>query len=249
MRWSVNKLATQAFEACDLMRRAQSADEIKDLLVRQMTSFGFDYLTCAAVPAPGQDPLRGVLLNTRPLDYVNHYLEHNYAFTDPAVTELRYGIATFSWTDIKARRDLSRKELAIVNEAQEFGIRDGLTIPIVTTSGSVSLVCPCGEKPELGQHARSAIELIAMTGHQMLKRAEADLERQKRGGPQEFLTPREREVMQWVLIGKADDEIGDILSISAKTVNHHIENAKRKLGAARRTLALAEALRRGEISL
>jgi DNA-binding CsgD family transcriptional regulator len=63
------------------------------------------------------------------------------------------------------------------------------------------------------------------------------------------LTPREREIMQWVASGKTDDEIGDILSIGATTVTSHVENAKQKLDAFRRTYAVVQALRFGEITL
>lgn len=63
------------------------------------------------------------------------------------------------------------------------------------------------------------------------------------------LTPREREILQWVAIGKTDEEIADILSISTMTVTSHVENAKQKLDAFRRTYAVVQAIRRGEIDL
>ena len=53
------------------------------------------------------------------------------------------------------------------------------------------------------------------------------------------LTPREREIIGWVALGKPDWQIGRILMISPKTVNYHVETAKRKLGAATRGQAVA----------
>ena len=53
------------------------------------------------------------------------------------------------------------------------------------------------------------------------------------------LTPREREIISWVALGKPDWQIGRILMISPKTVNYHVETAKRKLGAATRGQAVA----------
>jgi DNA-binding CsgD family transcriptional regulator len=55
--------------------------------------------------------------------------------------------------------------------------------------------------------------------------------------------------MRWVAAGKTDDEIGEILTISRETVTTHVENAKIKLNATRRTYAVVQALRFGEISL
>jgi LuxR family quorum sensing-dependent transcriptional regulator len=63
------------------------------------------------------------------------------------------------------------------------------------------------------------------------------------------LTPREREIMQWVASGKTDDEIAEILSIGTTTVTSHVENAKQKLDTFRRTYAVVQAIRLGEISL
>jgi DNA-binding CsgD family transcriptional regulator len=61
------------------------------------------------------------------------------------------------------------------------------------------------------------------------------------------LTPRELEVLRWVAAGKSDWQIGQILNISAKTANYHVENLKRKFGVSTRLQAIAEALRQGQL--
>jgi len=57
------------------------------------------------------------------------------------------------------------------------------------------------------------------------------------------LSPRERECLQWIVAGKSDWEIGQILSISEKTVNTHVERAKHKLGVTTRAQVIVAALR------
>jgi len=44
------------------------------------------------------------------------------------------------------------------------------------------------------------------------------------------LTPREREVLQLIAEGKSSKDIANTLQISAKTVEYHRDNIKRKLG-------------------
>jgi DNA-binding CsgD family transcriptional regulator len=61
------------------------------------------------------------------------------------------------------------------------------------------------------------------------------------------VTARESEILVWVAAGKSDWAIGQILRISRKTVNFHVENAKRKLGVGTRVQAVLVALRRGLI--
>ena len=57
------------------------------------------------------------------------------------------------------------------------------------------------------------------------------------------ITARESEILAWVAAGKSDWAIGRILNISGKTVNFHVENAKRKLGAGTRLQAVIAAMR------
>ncbi len=56
------------------------------------------------------------------------------------------------------------------------------------------------------------------------------------------LTPREVEVLRWVANGKSAWEIGEILDITKRTVDEHVQTAVRKLGAVNRTHAVALAL-------
>ncbi len=63
------------------------------------------------------------------------------------------------------------------------------------------------------------------------------------------LTPRETEVLRWVANGKSAWEIGEILDITKRTVDEHVQTTVRKLGAVNRTHAVALALRDGIIRL
>jgi LuxR family transcriptional regulator, quorum-sensing system regulator LasR len=61
-------------------------------------------------------------------------------------------------------------------------------------------------------------------------------------------TRRESQVLGWIAAGKSDWAIGRILNISGKTVNFHVENAKRKFGVGTRVQAVVAAMREGVIS-
>jgi DNA-binding response OmpR family regulator/DNA-binding CsgD family transcriptional regulator len=57
------------------------------------------------------------------------------------------------------------------------------------------------------------------------------------------LTSRESEVLLWISRGKANREIGEILAISPRTVNKHLEQIFVKLGVENRSSAAARAIR------
>jgi DNA-binding NarL/FixJ family response regulator len=56
------------------------------------------------------------------------------------------------------------------------------------------------------------------------------------------LTSREVEVLHWVACGKTNRDIGDILGLSPRTVNKHLEHVYVKLGVETRTAAAAVAM-------
>lgn len=55
------------------------------------------------------------------------------------------------------------------------------------------------------------------------------------------LTPRESEVLSWLAKGKTNRDIADILGMSPRTVNKHLEHIYEKLGVETRTAAVAVA--------
>lgn len=57
------------------------------------------------------------------------------------------------------------------------------------------------------------------------------------------LTEREAEVLYWIANGKTNREIGEILEMSPRTVNKHLEQVFPKLGVENRTAAAGVALR------
>lgn len=59
--------------------------------------------------------------------------------------------------------------------------------------------------------------------------------------PPVALTPREAEVLSWLAKGKTNRDIADILGMSPRTVNKHLEHIFEKLGVETRTAAAAVA--------
>jgi len=57
------------------------------------------------------------------------------------------------------------------------------------------------------------------------------------------LTPRETEVLSWIAKGKTNRDVGEILNMSPRTVNKHLEHVFEKLGVETRAAAAALASR------
>ncbi|MEZ0496928.1 response regulator [Sphingomonas sp. IW22] len=107
---------------------------------------------------------------------------------------------------------------------------------------------PAGQSLRLETGGGEAIELIAVgrrRQNELLVRLnhldpQADIARLQQGFS---LTQREAEVLLWISYGKPNRVISEILSISPRTVNKHLEQIFEKLGVETRAAAAAFAVR------
>ncbi|WP_371132669.1 MULTISPECIES: response regulator [unclassified Methyloversatilis] len=98
-----------------------------------------------------------------------------------------------------------------------------------------------GESGENSLYARS-LGAVGLGEHMLLLDVRRRGESSTRiAGAQ--LTPREAEVLSWLAKGKTNRDIGDILGMSPRTVNKHLEHVYEKLGVETRAAAAALAMR------
>ncbi|MFD0616834.1 response regulator [Paenibacillus sp. GCM10027629] len=64
-------------------------------------------------------------------------------------------------------------------------------------------------------------------------------------GNLDVLTPREKEVLEWIALGKSNKEIAAAFHITEKTVKTHVSNILSKLGLTARTQAAIIAIKHG----
>jgi len=84
----------------------------------------------------------------------------------------------------------------------------------------------------------------ASPGERLLRMTDPEKPSQTETFRKQFaLTEREAEVLLWIAHGKTNREIGQILSMSPRTVNKHLEQIFRKIGVENRTSAAAVAIR------
>ena len=78
----------------------------------------------------------------------------------------------------------------------------------------------------------------------------ADLEGHKPNRPHApALTKRELEILKWIKHGKSNPDIAQITSLSIKTIEYHVGNVLKKLGASNRTTAVVIAIQKRLLAL
>ncbi len=92
-----------------------------------------------------------------------------------------------------------------------------------------------------GSGYRLTVRLIRQSAFRLLffeeEPEELPIERLQAHG----LTPRECEVLQWVMAGKSNPEVAQILSVSVVTVEKHLGSVFQKLNVENRTAAVTTA--------
>ncbi len=108
------------------------------------------------------------------------------------------------------------------------------------------LFCLAGQADTADPRSGTILEHLLPHLQGALARVRCLLMPEKQRSP---LSPREREVLNWLKEGKSSWDIAQLLGIRERTVHFHVANLMRKLGTVNRPQTVAVALRRGLIPL
>lgn len=241
-------IARRAFDAIAASQSVASIDELNAVLGRQIASLGFHTYVGLNVLDPGGEPNHKVVFGRTHEDWERHYASHGYARHDAVIREIMSGVDPLFWSDVTARRSLDMNELRLYHEAADFGLKEGFMTPIHGLDGSLSAVLLIGEDPDVNDpDVRAAAHLMSLyygsIGARIKKQEELRRVRPVR------LTQRQLDCLRWVRHGKSSTDIGDLLGLSARTVDHYIADACLRLGVRTRTQAVVEASLHGVLSL
>jgi LuxR family quorum sensing-dependent transcriptional regulator len=242
-------VATQypvALDFIDQLERLTTADSVWGSLLAFSRQYGLDHGALVDLPAPGQNIEETVLCVSWPDEWQRRYLDKDYVKRDPAVLHMMRARDPYTWQDMLNCPDYNSAQRRVVHEAAEFDLHNGFIVPLFGLRSGTAMVTFAGENTDLTLRERAELHLIAIYAHARIRALSPHRHRYE---SLPALSERERECLQWASAGKTDWEIGEILSISEKTANAHIERAKRKYNVATRVQAVVMALRAGEIQV
>jgi DNA-binding CsgD family transcriptional regulator len=180
------------------------------------------------------------LISTYPVEWTDHYLRQSYERLDPVVVNALATPEPFEWGHEFPSTRLSKPQCALLDEAAQFGIRCGFTVPVHDPRGPIAAITfAADERRERFRRCveqnRHVLQLMAMYFHAHARRRV----RPNRIIDGVALSPRELECLEWAAQGKSAWEIGRLLNISRRTAAFHLDNAKSKFGV--RTICQAVA--------
>lgn len=218
-------------------------DSIDETDLRQAlaeAAAAFDLQRFAYLSLPASASSHPSLISNYPVSWTAHYLRNRYERIDPVIMRARSGLCPFHWGSGGGSIERLRLQNRFFEEAAEFGIRSGMTVPVPDSRGGTVAMTFAADEPNppflrVAERYTQALQLIATTFHVHARRKLSN----NRTVDGVVLTPREYECLQWAARGKSAWEIGCILGIKRRTAAFHLDNARRKLGV--RTIAQAVA--------
>ncbi|TWB03666.1 autoinducer binding domain-containing protein [Bradyrhizobium stylosanthis] len=228
-------------EFVDALQTAMDENEFERIATRACHGLGFRWFAYLSIV---DSSLK--LISSYPRSWTNRYLRLQYQRLDPVVLRARTEHAMFTWgASSGSIRPRDRQQLRFFDEAMRFGIKAGITVPIRAGFGRMAAFTVATddslmEQGHLLATSQDVVQLLGLYFHTHLRGRLAMNEDPQRV---QVLSQRERQCLAWAALGKTVSETAEILAITARTVAFHLENARRKLGAASIAHCVALAIR------
>jgi len=205
-----------------------------------------DKFAVAYVKQDGMEATEFVPLSNISTEFLAHYAERDYFLLDPLAQYCLRTTTPFIWEETLALRDQTPIVRRIYSEAAEFGMPNGMTMPVRGFEGLRGSVTFAGERSKFGAKEKVELEILGLVLHARVGELCHDIMTRAQTLR---LTEREQETLRWAALGKTSDDIADILGLTKRTVDQHFENAARKLGTVNRVQTVVKAFRHNLITL
>ncbi|WDD91954.1 autoinducer binding domain-containing protein [Burkholderia sp. FERM BP-3421] len=222
---------------------AENEQQLFQLIAAYTKRLGFEYCCYGIrVPLPVSKPAVAIF-DTYPEGWMARYQEMSYLDIDSTVREGARTTNMIVWPDAD-----TADQPRLWNDAREHGLAVGVAQSSWAARGVFGLLTIARHADRLTPAEINMLTLqtnwLANLSHSLMSRflvpklaPEASV----------TLTQREREVLCWTGEGKTACEIGQILSISERTVNFHVNNILDKLAATNKVQAVVKAIAMGLI--
>lgn len=225
------------FEEC------RSEADVSRLTLKLAGEFGVEHFLSGTMPCFNETPeeqIAHIISGSWPDEWGERYFNNGYISVDPTIAHVIGSDSPLNWSDISNQTHETSNN--VIHEAKEFGLTQGITIPQASLDGLKIGISFSGSRLDIDNPRISTV--LTVIGSYSVGTSLRLSSRKQRSNPI-HLTPREREILQWVGAGKTSFEIGIILSISSATVEKHIRSTMQKIGANNRPHVIAEAMRIG----
>jgi LuxR family transcriptional activator of conjugal transfer of Ti plasmids len=174
------------------------------------------------------------------------YFKRKFEAVDPIVKRAKSVKRTFAWSGEEERRRLSKEERVFLDQAADFGIRSGITIPIRAANGSTSMFTLASDKPAIDlERDIDPVAAAAAVGQLHTRMTLFPLTPTAQHPA--WLDPKEAAYLNWISVGKTMEEAADLEGVKYNSVKSKLEEARKRLQIHTMPHLVALAIRAGLI--
>lgn len=224
------------FEVHERVTPAATPEACFGRIVAQARRLGFEFCThCLRLPLPITRP-RTTICSNYPPAWLARYGEKQYIEIDPIIAYGMRSSAPLIWNDA-----LFASVPELWEDAKAHGLRHGWAQSRRDHEGIYSMLVLARSEGAIDeatlQRDSPRLQWLTHVSHDAMKASGIDALQ----FPEVTLSAREVEVLRWTAEGKTSAEVADILRISERTVNFHVNSAITKFGASNKTSATVRA--------
>lgn len=237
----------ESYRLIEQIQHSRTAVDVCEGLLAYAGRFGATNVLAGTIPpsqALRQEQISHLILDAWPTEWSHRYFSNGYVHHDPTVRLVSRGSVPFLWSELGGFHAPSKMGRRVMDEAADFGLREGLTLAFSTPDAQVVGFSIAGDQMVLGPLDRLSLQLFAAYAFCCAISLSA---RQSDRLPI-ALSARQKEVLRWASEGLTVSEIGDRMKVSCHTADMHLRLARDRLGVASSLHAVAEAIRRGLIT-
>lgn len=244
-----------AAEDANALLNAPDIETLWDRHVRLMAGYGFDRLiygfTRYRTATSLGDPEDFVLLTNHDSSYMDTFLGEEYYRHAPMVRWAMTHDGACSWSVLEERKRrgaLSREERRVMAFNEAHGVVAGYSISFASVSprskGAMALTARAGtgQREVDATWAAHGAEIQALSTITHLRIQTLPYASNGRS-----LTPRQREVLEWVGDGKTTQDIALLMDLTPGTVEKHLRLAREALGVETTVQAVLKAAFQNQI--
>ncbi|MEZ5647395.1 MAG: LuxR family transcriptional regulator [Alphaproteobacteria bacterium] len=243
-------MAQQVSPEIEAISWQSTPEQIMTALDSAVKSLGFDFYAYYIIrPSRSYANLRNKY--TYQEAWVDRYYNSSHNMHDITVLRATTTSLPYSWEMVRVDKTTSNRQQTIFNEASEYGLTHGVSIPLHGPDDGLALLSVAGK---MSQHEFEKIwkwhrvDFTLLGTHVLEARLKLkSLNTEKVSPP--LLTDRERECLTWTARGKTSWEVSKVLKISEKTVLFHLANIHKKLQVHSKHQAVVKALMMGLINI
>ena len=224
--------------------------------VDYLEGFGFHIVNYGII-----DKMHGDMLgfhSNMPDDWMARYMEREYSKDDPWAQHVISNKQPIYYhrvgpSELSVPQGSTAEKM--INETSDFDLNSSICVPIHNSLGHLITGVNLGSKLKhaefkamLDEKLEDILLSVAVMNNQLIETPILETKLPSwYTNPyyKQLLSERELEVLKWLSEGHRNDRIAERMNIASVTVNFHLKEIKRKLGAQTREQSIALAFRKG----